>query len=87
MLAPIQDWKKMRKVMRNSYGRFHAEGALRVHNEGRRILFQLEHAKFGDLVWYTTADDTHMLGKLFGPVPLEKLETPVLKILPVRYMN
>ena len=87
MLPPIQDWKKMRRIMRDGYNKFHAEGALRVHNEGRRILFQLEHAEFGDLVWYTTADDTHMPGKLFGPVALEKLETPDLKVLPVRYMN
>ena len=83
----VQDWKEYRKLARNSYLRFNARGVLRIHFEGRRILFQVEHAEFGDLVWYATPDDSYMLGKLRGPVPLAKLEFPKLKVLPSRYMS
>ena len=80
-------WKDMRRSLRNGYLRFDAHGALRVHNQGRRILFQLEHAEFGDHIWYSTADENHMLGKLFGPTTLARLETPALKVLPGKYMS
>lgn len=83
----VHDWKAMRKFARNSYLRCNARGILRIHPEGRRILFQVEHSEFGDLVWYATPDDSYMLGKLRGPVPLAKLEFPKLKVIPSVYMS
>jgi len=88
MIPPTtQNWKDVRRTLRKGYLRFNARGVLRIHNEGRRILFQVEHAEFGDLVWHATPDDSYMLGKLFGPTPLEKLESPKLNILPRTYMS
>jgi hypothetical protein len=88
LVPPLtQDWKEMRRTLRLGYLRFDARGVLRVHSEGRRVLFQVEHSEFGDLVWYATPDDHGMLGKLIGPTSLEKLEFPKLNVLPRTYMS
>lgn len=87
MLPQEKGWKEMRSAVRNGYLRYNARGVLRVHSEGRRVLFQVEHVEFGDLVWYATPDEHGMFGKLIGPVALDKLEFPKLKVIPRLYMS
>jgi hypothetical protein len=78
---------KLRKMMRKHCLAMHAEGALLVHNEGRRVMFQLEHRKHGELVWYATIGEDFLFGRLNGPYTLARLEIKSLVMLPERYMS
>ena len=81
------DPKKLQNELRKGVLSMHADGVLLVHNEGRQVLFQVEHRVHGDLVWYATVGEDGLMGRLLGPQPITRFELKPLKQLPERYMS